>query len=90
MNMAPLHGIKVVDFTDRGKAGWDVYSAIRRGISEDEKVRVFDGISRALIVSSNPKDKFFVNNARTILKFMLLYYFNQGTGFIDSITKIMA
>ena len=82
--------VKVVDFTDRGKAGWDVYSAIRRGISEDEKVRVFDGISRALIVSSNPKDKFFVNNARTILKFMLLYYFNQGTGFIDSITKIMA
>ena len=31
-----------------------------------------------------------MNNARTILKFMLLYYFNQGTGFIDSITKIMA
>lgn len=80
--------VKVVDFTDRGKAGWDVYSAISK--ESREEVRVFDGISRALIVSSNPKDKFFVNNARTILKFMLLYYFNQGTGFIDSITKIMA
>lgn len=82
--------VKTVDFTDRGKAGWDVYSAISRGSREDEKVRVFDGISRALIVSSNPKDKFFVNNARTILKFMLLYYFNQEMEFIDSITKIMA
>lgn len=53
-------------------------------------MRCFDGISRALIVSSNPKDKFFVNNARTILKFLLLYYFNKNLGFIDSITKIIA
>lgn len=82
--------VKVVDFTDRGKAGWDVYSAINEETGEDEKMRAFDGISRALVTSSNPKDKFFVNNSRTILKFMLLYYFNQGMGFIDSITKVIA
>lgn len=82
--------IKVVDFTDRSKAGWDVYFAINSDTKDDEKMRVFDGISRALITSSNPKDKFFVNNARTILKFMLLYYFSKDLGFIDSITKVIS
>lgn len=82
--------VKVVDFTDRSKAGWDVYFSISRDTKEDEKMRVFDGISRALIVSNNPKDKFFVNNARTILKFLLLYHFNKGLGFIDGITKVIS
>lgn len=82
--------IKVVDFTDRSKAGWDVYFAINSDTKDDEKMRVFDGLARSLIVSSNPKDKFFVNNARVILKFMLLHYFNQDLGFIDSITKVIS
>ncbi len=82
--------VKVVDFTDRNKAGWDVYFSINENTKDDEKIRLFDGISRALIVSSNPKDKFFVNNARTILKFLLLYHFNKGLGFIDSITKVIS
>lgn len=82
--------VKVVDFTDRSKAGWDVYFALNGESKDDEKMRVFDGISRALIVSSNPKDKFFVNNARSILKFTLLYYFNKGMGFIDSIIKVIS
>lgn len=82
--------VKIVDFTDRSKSGWDVYFSIKNETKDDEKMRTFDGISRALIVSSNPKDKFFVNNARTILKFLLLYHFNKGLGFVDSITKIIA
>lgn len=82
--------IKIVDFIDRSKAGWDVYFAIDNSTKDDEKMRVFDGLARALIVSSNPKDKFFVNNARTILKFLLLYYFNRGFGFIDGIIKIIS
>lgn len=82
--------VKVVDFTDRSKNGWDVYFSINESTRDDEKLRTFDGISRALITSSNPKDKFFVNNARTILKFMLLFYFNQGLGFVDSITKVIS
>lgn len=82
--------VKIVDFTDRAKAGWNVYFSITQETKDDEKMRVFDGISRALIVSNNPKDKFFVNNARTILKFLLLYHFNKGLGFIDSITKVTA
>lgn len=82
--------VKIVDFTDRNRAGWNVYFSINEDTKEDEKMRVFDGISRALIVSSNPKDKFFVNNARTILKFLLLYHFNKGLDFIDSITKVIS
>lgn len=82
--------VKIVDFTDRLKAGWDVYYSIAKETKDDEKMRCFDGIARSLIVSSNPKDKFFVNNARTILKFLLLYYFYKDFGFIDSITKIIS
>lgn len=82
--------VRIVDFTDRGRAGWDVYFAINENTKNDEKIRTFDGIARALIVSSNPKDKFFVNNARTILKFLLLYHFNRGLGFIDSITRVIS
>ena len=66
--------VKIVDFNDRNKCGWDVYFAIGKDARDDEKIRVFDGISRALITSTNPKDKFFVNNSRTILKFLLLYH----------------
>ncbi|MCM1184900.1 MAG: type IV secretory system conjugative DNA transfer family protein [Lachnoclostridium sp.] len=88
--MSENKNVKVVDFTDRNKAGWDVYFAIDKETKDDEKIRVFDGIARALITNSNPKDKFFVNNARTILKFLLLYWFNKGLGFIDSITKVLS
>lgn len=90
VDLSENKNVKVVDFTDRSKAGWDVYFALNEDITDDEKMRVFDGISRALITSSNPKDKFFVNNARTILKFLLLYHFNKGLGFLDSITKVIS
>ena len=35
---------KIVDFTDRSKAGWDVYFAIKENTQDDEKMRAFDGI----------------------------------------------
>ncbi len=88
--MTENKNVKVVDFTDRNKAGWDVYFAITKETKDDEKMRVFDGISRALILSNNPKDQFFVHNSRSILKFLLLYHFNKGLGFIDSITKVIS
>ena len=50
---------KIVDFTDRSSYGWDVYYALNENSTDDEKLRVFDGITRAMIVSSNPKDAFF-------------------------------
>ena len=69
----PMEGndkVKVVDFTDRNKCGWDVYFAINSDTKDDEKMRVFDGISRALITSTNPKDKFFVNFIKIFKKHM--------------------
>lgn len=82
--------VKIVDFTDRESCGWDPYYVLSEHSSEDEKVRVFDGIVRALIVSSNPKDAFFVNNARNVTKGLLLYHYNKGEGFIDSINAIIS
>ena len=90
VNLNENKNVKVVDFTDRNKVGWDVYFSLNKNTADDEKMRVFDGIARALITSSNPKDKFFVNNGRNILKFLLLYHFNRGEGFIDSITQIIS
>lgn len=80
--------VKIVDFTDRGSYGWDVYYSLNENSTDDEKLRVFDGITRAMIVSSNPKDAFFVNNARTVMKGLLCYHYEKGSGFIDSITAI--
>ncbi len=82
--------VKIVDFTDRESCGWDPYFALSENSTEDEKVRVYDGIVRALIVSSNPRDAFFVNNARTVAKGLLLYHHNKGEGFIDSINSIIS
>ncbi|MBD5502208.1 MAG: type IV secretory system conjugative DNA transfer family protein [Lachnospiraceae bacterium] len=80
--------VKVVDFTDRSSYGWDVYHSLSKSSNMNEIIRVFDGIVRSLIVSSNPKDSFFVNNARNIAKGLLLYHYAKGEGFIDSIKAI--
>lgn len=80
--------VKTVDFTDRKSFGWNVYYALNEYSTEDEIMRVFDGIARALIVSSNPKDQFFVNNARTVFKGLLCYHYAKGKDFIDSVTAI--
>lgn len=85
-----LVNVKIVDFSDRDSCGWDVYSALSGQSSDDEKMRVFNGIVTSLIVSSNPKDSFFVNNARNVTKGLLLYHYNRGEGFINSITAITA
>ena len=36
--------VKIVDFTDRKKAGWDVYFSITKETKDDEKMRCFDGL----------------------------------------------
>lgn len=69
---------------------WDPYFALSENSTEDEKVRAFDQIVRALVVSSNPKDAFFVNNARNVAKGLFLYHYNKGEGFIDSINAIIS
>lgn len=46
-------------------------------------------IAEALIVSSNPKDRFFVVNARTMFTGLMVYYFKQGESFIDAVNHIL-
>lgn len=82
--------VEIVDFTDRYSFGWNVYYAISKKNSQNELMKTFDEISRALIVSTDPKSDFFTNNARSVMKGLLYYYFLNDYGFIDSIVKIMS
>lgn len=79
----------VVDPSDRTSTGWDVYYRLREKPSDDLIIEALEEISQALIVSTNPKDRFFVENARTMFTGLLVYYFKQGESFIDSVNKIL-
>lgn len=69
--------VKVVNPTDRSSWGWNVYYQLNDKSTDEEVLHVLDGISRALITSSNPKDAFFVNQAQTIFQGMCLYYYKK-------------
>lgn len=83
--------VKVCNPVDRQSVGWNVYYELKPNSPDDEVLRVLDGISRALIVSSNPKDSFFVNNARTIFKGIMLHLYKvEHLGFVDSICELLS
>lgn len=79
----------VVDPSDRTSTGWDAYYRLRENPSEDLLIEAMEEISQALIVSTNPKDHFFVENARAMFTGLLIYYYKQGQGFIDSVNQIL-
>ncbi|WP_270269317.1 type IV secretory system conjugative DNA transfer family protein [Enterocloster clostridioformis] len=79
----------VVDPTDRTSIGWDVYYRLHDNPSDDLIIEAIEEVSQALIISTNPKDNFFVENARTMFTGLLVYYFKQGESFIDSVNKIL-
>ena len=81
--------VLVVDPSDRTTAGWDAYYRLHDHPSDDLLIEAIEEISQALIVSTNPKDHFFVENARTMFTGLLVYYFKQGENFIDSVNKIL-
>lgn len=81
--------VLVVDPTDRTSTGWDVYYRLHDNPSDDLIIEAIEEISQALIISTNPKDNFFVENARTMFTGLLAYYFKQGESFIDSVNKIL-
>lgn len=81
--------VLVVDPTNRTSTGWDVYYRLHGNPSDDLIVEAIEEISQALIISTNPKDNFFVENARTMFTGLLVYYFKQGESFIDSVNKIL-
>lgn len=81
--------VLVVDPTDRSTFGWDVYYRLHNNPSDDLIIEAIEEIAQALIISTNPKDSFFVENARSMFIGLLVYYFKQGESFIDSVNKIL-
>lgn len=81
--------VLVCNPTDRTSCGWDVYYRLHDNPSDDLIIEAMEEITQALIISTNPKDSFFVENARSMFTGLLLYYFKQGESFVDSINKIL-
>lgn len=81
--------IMVVNPTDRTSVGWDAYYRLHDNPGDDLIIEAIEEISQALIISTNPKDSFFVENARSMFTGLLVYYFQQGESFIDSVNKIL-
>lgn len=81
--------VLVVDPTDRTSTGWDAYYRLRDNPNDDLIIEATEEIAQALIISSNPKDNFFVENARTMFTGLLIHYFKQGEEFISAVNKIL-
>lgn len=81
--------VLVVNPSDRTTVGWDAWYRLHDNPSDDLIVESMEEIAEALIVSSNPKDRFFVVNARTMFTGLMVYYFKQGESFIDAVNHIL-
>ena len=81
--------VLVCNPTDRTSCGWDAYYRLHDNPSDDLIIEATEEISQSLIISTSPKDSFFIENARTMFTGLLLYYFKQGENFIDSVNKIL-
>ena len=81
--------VLVCNPTDRTSYGWDAYYRLHDNPSSDLVIETIEEISQALIISTNPKDSFFVENARSMFTGLLLYYYKQDESFIDSVNKIL-
>ena len=81
--------VLVVDPADRSSFGWDVYYRLHNNPGDDLIIEAIEEIAQALIISTNPRDSFFVENARSMFTGLLVYYFQQGETFIDSVNKIL-
>ena len=81
--------VLVCNPTDRTSCGWDAYYRLHDNPSDDLIIEAIEEIAQALIISTNPKDNFFVENARSMFTGLLLYYYKQEESFIDSVNKIL-
>lgn len=81
--------VLVCNPTDRTSCGWDAYYRLHDDPNSDLIVSAIEEITQGLIISTNPKDSFFIENARSMFTGLLVYYFQQGENFIDSVNKIL-
>ncbi len=82
--------VRIINPTDRNSWGWDVYYQLSSASTDDQILHVLDGIARALIISNNPKDEFFVNQAQNIFKGICFYYYKKDVSFVDTIKSILS
>lgn len=69
--------IVIINPDDHSAYGWDPYYDITQNSSDDEILEALDKISRSIIIDSNPRNAFFVNQARKILKGVALAYYRR-------------
>lgn len=81
--------VHVVDPDNRNSCGWDVYYRLRDKPSSDLIINAIEEISDGLVISNNPRDSYFTENAKTALTGLLVYYYQQNESFIDSINRIL-
>ena len=81
--------VMIVNPSDRLTCGWDPYFRLNKHSTGDLIIEAIEEIAQALIISTNSNDSFFVENARTMLVGLLIYFFNEGVSFIDSVNKIL-
>lgn len=81
--------VMVVNPADRTTCGWNPYYRLTQNSPGDLIIEAIEEIAQALIISTNSNDSFFVENARTMLVGLLIYFFNEGVSFIDSVNKIL-
>ena len=82
--------VEILDPTRKSSVGWDPYWEFRK--DDLKKDELDDGLSiivRSLIKDGDPKDAFFVDNARDLLKGLLAYYFECYMEFGETIAKIL-
>lgn len=70
--------------------GWNVYYRLSEDTEDSFLIEEMTNISQAIIVSTNTKDEFFVVNAQNLLIGLLIYYYQQGLGFIETVRKILS
>ena len=71
--------IYVVDPSDRRTAGWDAWYRLHGNPTDDLIVESMEEIAEALIVSTNPKDMFFVVKCPFyVFTGLLVYYFKKA------------
>ena len=87
--------VRVMNPTDRSSWGWDVYYEIHdledagKEVTESFVVKVLNKIGGSLIVSDNPKEKFFTTSGIRCFTGMMLFYYKKGYSFIDGVSEVI-
>lgn len=79
---------RFVSLEGREDWGWDPYYRLDKDSTDDDVIRELTLIANVLIESSNEKNAFFTETARTWIIFIGLYDFRRGRSFLQTIDHI--